>query len=58
MREYGNWVVMADIGGLTYAWKFFDCTSMEAVFCLRRKYPNVENVRVESIGKMDMTIAD
>lgn len=58
MRQYGNWVVTAEINGLTYAWKFFDCTAQEAVFCLRRKYSNAENVKVESaLGKFDRAIA-
>lgn len=46
-KMIGNWIVTAEIGGLTYAWKFFCCTAQEAVFVLRRKYPNVENVKVE-----------
>ena len=47
MEKIGNWVVTADINGLTCAWKFFACTASEAVFCLRRKYHNAENVKVE-----------
>ena len=50
MSKIGNWIVTADIGGLTYAWKFFSCTAQEAVFSLRRKYRNLtlENVKVET----------
>ena len=50
MSKIGNWIVTADIGGLTYAWKFFSCTAQEAVFSLRRRYRNLtlENVKVET----------
>ena len=58
MNEIGNWIVTADIDGLTYAFKIFGCTAQEAVFCLRRKYRNAENVKVEkSIIKGDWAVA-
>ena len=47
MSKIGNWIVTADIDGLTYAFKAFGCTAQEAVFFLRRKYCNAENVKVD-----------
>ena len=47
MNKFGNWIVTAEINHLTYAWKFLGCTPMEAVFTLRRKYPDAKNIKVE-----------
>ena len=58
MNKFGNWIVTADIDGLTYAFRMFGCTAQQAVFCLRRKYRNAKNVKVEkSIIKGDCELA-
>ena len=58
MEKIGNWIVSADIGGLTYAWKVFDCTAQQAVAFVRRKYAYADNIKVESaLGKFDRALA-